>query len=99
MARVHRAIFVFGFADLMQVESAISRRSRPGYRSSAFPCRFLLPAHRIPMMRQLLNVMDEAEELPLRIDLLLSAQREAIEPLVVPDIRKHRFNRGKTLSV
>ena len=51
------------------------------------------------MMRQLLNVMDEAEELPLRIDFLLFAQREAIEPLVVPDIRKHRFNRGKTLSV
>jgi hypothetical protein len=99
MARVHRAIFVFGFADLMQVESVICRRSRPERRSSAFPCHFFLPAHRIPMMRQLLDVMDEAEELPLRIDFLLSAQREAIEPLVVPDIGEHRFNRGKTLSV
>ena len=51
------------------------------------------------MMRQLLDVMDEAEELPLGIDLLLTSEREAIEPLVVPDIREHRFNRGKTLSV
>ena len=51
------------------------------------------------MMRQLLDVMDEAEALPLRIDLLLTPEREAIEPLVVPDVREHRFNRGKTLSV
>ena len=51
------------------------------------------------MMRQLLDVMDEAEELPLGIDLLLTSEREAIEFLVMPDIREHRFNRGKTLSV
>ena len=51
------------------------------------------------MMRQLLDVMDEAVQLPLGIDLLLTSEREAIEPLVVPDIAEHRFNRGKTLSV
>jgi len=39
---------------------------------------------RIPMMRQLLDVMHQAEELPLAVDLLLSAQREAVEPLVPP---------------
>ena len=50
-------------------------------------------------MRQLLDVMDEAEALPLRIDLLLSAEREAVEPLVVPGIAEHRFNRGKPLAV
>jgi len=32
-----------------------------------------LPAHRIPVMRQFLDVMNQAEELPLRIDLLLTA--------------------------
>ena len=83
----------------MRIESAVSRRSLPERRSSAFLPRFSLPAHRIPMMRQLLDVMDEAEELPLCIDLLLTSEREAIEPLVVPDIAEHRFNRGKTLSV
>jgi hypothetical protein len=30
-------------------------------------------------MRQLLDVMNEAEELPLRIDLLLTSERETID--------------------
>lgn len=50
-------------------------------------------------MRQFLDVMDEAEELPLRIDLFLSAQREAIESFVVPEIPEHRLDRGKPLAI
>ena len=53
-------------------------------RSFSFPASLL--AYRIPVMRQLLDVMNKAEELPLCIDLLLAAQREAFEPLVVSDV-------------
>ena len=60
---------------------------------------FFLPAYPIPVVRQLLDVMDETEELPLRIDLLLTTQREAIESLVVSDVSKHRFNGRKALPV
>ena len=60
---------------------------------------FFLPAHPIPVMRQLLDVMDEAEELPLRINLLLTSKGEAIELLVMPDIPEHRFNRRKASPI
>ena len=60
---------------------------------------FWLPAYRIPMMRQLLDVMDEAVQLPLRIDLHLSSQGEAIESLVVPKIAEDGFNGGKALAI
>ena len=50
-------------------------------------------------MRQLLDVVDEAEELPLRIDLLLAAEREAIEPLVVSDVPEHGFDGRETSPV
>ena len=51
------------------------------------------------MMRQLLDVMDKTEELPLRIDLLLTSEREAIEPLVVPDIPEHWLDRRESSPV
>ena len=38
----------------------------------------LLP---ICMMRQILNAMHQTKQMPLRIHLLLTAQREMIEPL------------------
>ena len=50
-------------------------------------------------MRQFLDVMDEAEELPLRIDLLLTSEREAIESFVMPDISEHGLNRRKASPV
>jgi len=50
-------------------------------------------------MHQLLDVMNKAEELPLRIDLLLASEREAIEPLVVPDVSEHRFNGSEASPV
>ena len=51
------------------------------------------------MVCQLLDVVDEAIELPLRIDLLLSTQGETIEALVVPEIAEDRFDGGETLAV
>lgn len=50
-------------------------------------------------MRQLLNVMDEAIQLPLRIDLLLASQGKAVEPFVMPDVAEDRFHRCKASSV
>jgi hypothetical protein len=50
-------------------------------------------------MREFLDVVHQAEELPLRIDLHLSSQRETIEPLVVADIAEDRFHRGEAATV
>ena len=50
-------------------------------------------------MRQLLDVVDQTEELPLRIDLLLAAQREPIEPLVVSDVAEHGFYGGEAPAI
>ena len=50
-------------------------------------------------MRQLLDVMNETEELPLRIDFLLTSERESIEAFVVPNVPEHRFNGGETSPV
>ena len=54
---------------------------------------------RIAVMRQLLDVVYQAVKFPLRIDLLLSSEREAVELLVVPDVAEHRFHRSKAPSV
>jgi hypothetical protein len=51
------------------------------------------------MVRQLLDVVDQTEQLPLRIDFDLSSQREAIEPLVVSDVSEHRRYRREALAV
>jgi hypothetical protein len=44
---------------------------------------------RVSIVRQLLDVMHQTEQLPLCIDLLLSAKREPVEPLVVADVREY----------
>ena len=51
------------------------------------------------MLGELLDVVDQAEESPLRFDLGASAEREAIEPFVVTQIRKHRLDRAEALPV
>jgi hypothetical protein len=53
----------------------------------------------VPVLGELFDIVDQAEELPLPIDFGLSAQREAIEPLVVSHVRKHRLHRRKALPV
>ncbi len=54
---------------------------------------------RVTVVREFLDVVHEAVEFPLRIHLLLPAQREAVELLVVPDVAEDRFDRGKALAV
>src|SRR5665213_886613 len=49
----------------------------------------------IAMPGELLNVVHQAEELPLPIHLGLAPQREAREPLVVADVREDWFHRSK----
>ena len=50
-------------------------------------------------MRQLLDVVYQTEELPLRIHFRSPAQREAVEFLVVADVGEDRFHRGEASSV
>ena len=54
---------------------------------------------RVPVMSELLDVVDQAEELPLPIDLGAPAQSEPIEPLVVPHIAEHRLDRPEALGI
>ena len=57
------------------------------------------PLLRVTVMCELLDVVDEAEELPLRLDLLPATERESIEPLVVADVAEDRLHRGEALAV
>lgn len=62
-----------------------------------FPALFcLLP---VAVMREFLDVVDEAVEFPLRVDFLLPAQSKAIELFVVPEVAEDRFDGGKALAV
>ena len=54
---------------------------------------------RISVMRELLDVVNQAEELPLRIDLDAPAQREAVEPFVVAQVAEHRLDGGEAAAV
>ena len=41
------------------------------------------------MMRQLLDIVNQAVQVPLGVDLRLRSQREAIQALVVPKVGEH----------
>ena len=96
MARVFAPFLFFSFDRFVLVRIALMS-PRVVLRSFSFPSSLLV--HPIPVMRQFLDVMNKAEEFPLRIDLLLAAQREAIEPFVVSDVSEHWFNGGETSPV
>ena len=51
------------------------------------------------MVRQLLNVVHQTVQIPLRRYLGLAAQRESAQVLVVPDIAKHRLHGANALTV
>ena len=51
------------------------------------------------MMRQLLDVVNQAIQIPLRVHLWLGSQREAVEPLVVPKVGEHRLDDGDASPV
>ena len=48
---------------------------------------------------QLLDVVHQAIQPPLRAHLVFAAQREPVQPLVVPDVAKHRLHRADALAV
>ncbi len=50
-------------------------------------------------MGELLDVVDEAEELPLPVDFATPPEGEAIEPFVVAQIPKHRLHGREALPV
>ena len=51
------------------------------------------------MVGQLLDVVHQAVQAPLRIDFGLAAQREAVQSLDVPDVAKHRLHGADALAV
>ena len=60
---------------------------------------FLLYLRRLAQLRPLLDVVDQREQLPLPIDFVPTAQREAVEPLVVADVAEHRLDRRETSAI
>jgi len=54
---------------------------------------------RIALMSELLDVVNQAVQLPLSVDLDAAPKREPIKPLVVPDIGEHRFHYCKAPAV
>ena len=50
-------------------------------------------------MRQLLDIVDQRKQLPLAIDLFSSAQREAVQALVVAQIAEWRLHGTQPLAV
>ena len=50
-------------------------------------------------MAEFFDVVHQAKEQPLAVHFRPTAQREAIEPLVVAHIREHRLDRGNALPV
>jgi hypothetical protein len=53
----------------------------------------------IAVMRELLDVVDQAEQLPLSIDFLAAAERESIESFVVADVAEDGFHCGESLAI
>lgn len=51
------------------------------------------------MARQFLDIVDQAEQLPLPIHFFLAAQGEAVQTLVCPDVAEHRLDGGKPSPV
>jgi transposase InsO family protein len=54
-----------------------------------------MPSTRIPMMRQLLDVVGETVELPLPVYFAPAPQRESVQPLVVSEVAEYRLHRGE----
>ena len=50
-------------------------------------------------MGQFLDVVHQAVQLPLGIDLLPPTEREPVQPLVVPQVAEHRFDGGESSPV
>ena len=60
---------------------------------------FLATSPCLSKVRQLFDVVDEREQLPLSIDLGSATQRETIQSLVVAYIAEHRLDGGEAATV
>lgn len=61
------------------------------------PCAVCL--RRIPGVCQLLDIVDDTQQFPLRVDLRAAAQGEPIKTLVLTHVSKHRLDRGEPLRI
>src|SRR5689334_2400651 len=53
----------------------------------------------VAMVRQLLDVVNQTIERPLHVYLPLRAQREAVQALIVPQVREHGLHRCNASTV
>ena len=53
----------------------------------------------LSVVRPLLDVVDQGEQLPLAVNFALPAQGEAIETLVMADVAKDRFDGGEAATI
>lgn len=80
------------------ISDLTSRRKR--LYSASWPVLDLLtPTTGHAIVRQLLDVVNEAVPASLRVDFRLAAQREAVQSLVVPDVAKRRLDRADALAI
>ena len=66
------------------------------WQGTCVPASYL---RRVFQFGEFFNVVHQTKELPWRIDFRAAAQREAIEPFVVAQIRKHRLDRRKSSPI
>src|SRR5450631_1880942 len=59
----------------------------------------LYPSMRVAVVRQLLDVVHQAVQMPLRVDFCLAAQGEAIQPFVMPQVAEHRLDGRHAASI
>ena len=53
----------------------------------------------VTRVRELFDIVHQTKQFPLSIDFGAPAQCEVIESLVVPQIRKHRLDRGEASAI
>ena len=75
------------------------RQKRQLRLSRRFLRRYRRLLRREFQMCQFFNVVHETKQFPLRIDFRAPTEREAVEALVVAQVRKHRFDGRKALRV
>ena len=70
-----------------------SHRHRGGLLALTAGVSRLLRSPPIPLMRQLLNVVDQTVQFPLSIALRSPAQRKAVQPCVIAQVAEDRLHR------
>ena len=53
----------------------------------------------LPIILQFLNIMHQADQLPLALNFLLASQAKPVQPFVDADIAKHRLNHRHAVAI